>query len=137
MQYFQIDAPIQFQELVDTMRKLMMNELKQVDQFVSFKQIIGGARETAMEQLFIDALASAGTRNTLALFVEKVMKEQVPVEKAIQALLAFPNLPAPSDSQVKLIQQLCQSGVAEKSAQLKQACWLTFGTLLNIIIKIT
>ena len=110
-----------------------MDELKIVDRSASSRHIGGSSGNgQAVEQLYIDALAIAGTRNTIALLAEKIMEEKVPLEKAIQAVMALSNLPAPSDSQVELIQKLCQSGISEKSAQLKQACWLTFGTLMPI-----
>ena len=118
------------------MRKLSMDELKIVDRSASSRHIGGSSGNGQAEQLYIDALAIAGTRNTIALLAEKIMEEKVPLEKAIQAVMALSNLPAPSDSQVELIQKLCQSGISEKSAQLKQACWLTFGMLmpLNFIL---
>jgi hypothetical protein len=52
-------------------------------------------------------------------------------EKAAQTLNSLQGLPAPSDSQVKMVQRLCQSEVTRRSPALKQSCWLTLGGMIN------
>jgi len=128
----EIEAPIQLQRLVEILRMCSADELKKIDRSTSSgSHIERNEKKEMAEQFFVDALAIAGTRNTIALLVEKILAKEITPEKAAEALRSLRNLPAPSDSQVKLVQRLCHSEVAERYEQLKQACWLTFGSMIN------
>lgn len=63
-----------------------MDELQQVDAAVSSGRI--GKDGQIARQFFIDALAISGTRNTVALFVEKILRREILEGKAAQALKA-------------------------------------------------
>lgn len=128
----EVEAPLQLQQLAENLRKFSMNELKQIDRAVSSRHVAGSnSGGQTIEQLYVDAIAIAGTRNTIALLVEKIRNQEISTTKSSQSLIALQNLPAPSDLQVKLIQKLCQSEVCQTSKQLKQACWLVFGAMVN------
>lgn len=51
--------------------------------------------------------------------------------KAVTALKALHGLPAPSKLQVDTVLALCQTWAVKESAPLKQACWLTFGSMVS------
>ena len=123
---------------------LSMSELKQLDKKIGAKAMLSGhfnsaAAKVAQRQFFLDALANAGTRNTVALFVEKIILDSdsengVDAFKAAQSLLSLQGLPTPSESIIASVQKLAKSDVvaAKKSASpLKQAAWLVFGALVN------
>jgi hypothetical protein len=130
----EIEAPIQLQRLVETLRMCDMQELKQIDQATSSRHSASGSQSEKKEmanQFFADALAMAGTRNTIALLVEKILENDISASKAAQTLRSLQGLPAPSDSQVKMVERLCHSEQCQRSDALKQACWLTFGNMIN------
>lgn len=130
----EIEVPIQLQRLVETLRMCSQEELKQIDRAVSNQQRNnnnGNSEKQTAEQFFIDALAIAGTRNTIATLVEKILAKEMSEAKAAQTLKSLQGLPAPSDAQVKMVERLCQSEVAHRSPALKQSCWLTLGNMIN------
>lgn len=57
-------------------------------------------RDGKIVQLFADALAIAGTRNTIQMLSQIISKGELRGNKAAQALKSLSGLPAPSDKQV-------------------------------------
>jgi hypothetical protein len=51
--------------------------------------------------------------------------------KAASALKSLQGLPAPSDSQVKILERLCLNEIAHRNVYLKQSCWLALGSMIN------
>lgn len=125
---FQIEAPIQLQRAVEALRMLSMDELKQVDRTVSTYAPFGAE---VGEQFFADTLAIAGTRNSVALLVQKIIEGKIRTPKSAQVLASLQGSPAPSFAILQSIQKLALSEVVQKSGQLKQSAWLLFGALLN------
>ena len=125
---------------------LSMSELKQLDKKIGAKAMLSGhfnsaGAKVAQRQFFLDALANAGTQNTVALFVEKIIldldsdsENGVDAFKAAQSLLSLQGLPTPSESIIASVQKLAKSDVVaakKSSSPLKQAAWLVFGALIN------
>jgi hypothetical protein len=130
----EVDAPIQLQKLVNLLRMLSVNDLKQVERSIkssSSGQSLSQSAQQKAEMIFADALAIAGTRNTIVLLTQKILNKDLTEIKAAQALKALTGLPAPSDSQIKSVLHLCESELVHRSAPLRQTCWLTFGAITN------
>jgi hypothetical protein len=66
----QIEAPIQLHRLVEALRQCSMEELKQIDRAVASGRKDQQRDMQTDEKFLIDALAIAGTRNTIAALVE-------------------------------------------------------------------
>jgi len=139
--------------LVKAMRRCSVDELRQVESKVQEKlqnqantneEVTNKQKQQIATDLFADALTIAATRNTIALMAEKIENSDtgdqqngkaISEVKAVQLLTVLgrgAGLPAPSDAQVDSILSLCKSGKIQKSESgLKQACWLTFGTMVG------
>ena len=63
-----------------------MDELKQIDAAMASGRI--GKDGQIAQQFFIDALVISGTRNTVALLVEKILRREILEGKAAQTLKA-------------------------------------------------
>jgi hypothetical protein len=129
-QGIEVEAPLQLQRLVDVLRMCSVEELEQIHRSTTNGRLNAEEKQKAT-QILIDALAIAGTRNTIKVLVEKIQNKEVSTAKAVHALKTLAGLPAPSDSQVQMVMSLCQNEIAQRSQPLKQSCWLTAGAMIN------
>ncbi|KAI1721942.1 lipoprotein amino terminal region domain-containing protein [Ditylenchus destructor] len=141
------------ERLVKVMRVCSKDELAQIEsktqerlaQAKSDAEFVVGQKQQIATDLFVDALAVAATRNTIALMTDKIQKSEqgdqengkaISEAKAVQLLTVLgrgAGLPAPSDSQVDSVLSLCKSEKVQNSENgLKQVCWLTFGTMVKV-----
>lgn len=126
---------VKLQRLVEVLRMCTQPELKSI-----FKQLgddqqssqrAGPDQQKKAEKILYDALAIAGTRNTIKELVDRIQKTELSPEQAVHALKQLSNLPAPSDKQADIVLNLCKSELAHRFKNLKQACWLTFGSMVG------
>ncbi|KAH7729940.1 VIT-2 protein [Aphelenchoides avenae] len=132
-QHIETDASLQLSRLVDVLRMSTVSELNKIWKTLGRGNTglaLKSEEQDKLEQVFQDALAIAGTRNTIHILVEKIMNGEIPTEKAVQAMKSLAGVPAPSDKQVKEIERLCKSDLSRSSAPLKQSCWLAYGNLV-------
>lgn len=111
-------------ELVQVLRYCTVDELKRIQSDTTPKT----------EEWFADGLAVAGTRNTLQLLVERIQKGEFKELKIAQLLKIIgrgSGLPAPSDRIADIILSLCKNEKVQQSKMLKQACWLSFGSIVG------
>lgn len=85
------ESALRLPRLVELLRTCSVKELKDIIQRVDRKG----------QEILLDALSIAATRNTIHVLAEKIMKREIPTPKAIQSLKALSGVPAPSDKQVK------------------------------------
>uniref|UniRef100_A0A183C9B1 Vitellogenin n=1 Tax=Globodera pallida TaxID=36090 RepID=A0A183C9B1_GLOPA len=123
-------APVQQQRLVEMLRMCTQQELKQVEQQQCSSKATAQQAEQC-KQIVANALAQCGTLNCVTELAKKIKTKQVSKANAVQALLALNQLPAPSDSILDEMEQLCQSEAVQNNQMIKQSCWLTFGALVN------
>lgn len=115
--------------LVHIMRMATVSGLKKLRECASKVQKF----TTVAHELFVNALALSGTRNSIALLVDMIEQHEIDETKISQVLKIIGSgsgLPAPSESQVDLVLRLYKSNVL-KSSSLKHTCWLTFGTMVG------
>jgi hypothetical protein len=132
----EVEVQIQLQRLAELLRMCSVEELKNVQALLSrsqqgSNQQRGDIEQQKVEHIFADALAIAGTRNTIYMLVEKILNHQISPTKAAQTLNGLNGLPAPSDAQVDQVLRLCKNEICHRSAALKQSCWLTFGAMVG------
>lgn len=128
-------ASLEYQRLIELIRMSSVDELKQLE-----KKIASISRIAV--ELFTDVLASAASRNSLKVLFEQIQSEKINDFKAIIALKIIgrgSGLPAISEAQVDILLELCNSNFFEKSSKfmLKQACWLTFGSMVRELNELT
>ncbi|KAI1715752.1 lipoprotein amino terminal region domain-containing protein [Ditylenchus destructor] len=116
---------------IELLRICSMPELKQIhEQIAEIRQSSPVVQKKA-HQILADCLALAGTRNTIQMLTEKILSRDLDNQQAFQSLRQLNNLPAPSDKQADIVLRTCQHEVVHRSKALKQACWLTFGSMVG------
>nr|CAD2167522.1 unnamed protein product [Meloidogyne enterolobii] len=120
---------IDLSRLVNKMRMCSYEELKQIEQNAK-NQNEEKQQKVAMD-VFVDSLATSGTRNTVKLLAEIIENEEIDENKAAYAINQLKNLPIPSNSILKQVKQLAQNVNVQNKPTVRQAAWLTFGALVN------
>jgi hypothetical protein len=126
------DVSIQ-QALVELLRMCSQQELKDAKAALGLstnEQQIDSTQQK-LNDILADALAAAGTKNTIEALVKMIYAQQIQGVKASQALKNLNGLPAPSDPQADLIMNLCKHDVSKQNTALQQSCWLTFGSMVG------
>ncbi|CAK5111849.1 unnamed protein product [Meloidogyne enterolobii] len=111
------------------MRMCSYEELKQIEQ--NAKDQDGEKQQKVAMDVFVDSLATSGTRNTVKLLAEIIENEEIDENKAAYAINQLKNLPIPSNSILKQDKQLAQNVNVQNKPTVRQAAWLTFGALVN------
>lgn len=124
---------VQIQRLAELLRMCTMTELKNIQETLRSQQQQGrsDAEQQKQEHILADALAIAGTRNTIEALAQQILTGKLQPAKAAQTLKALQGLPAPSDDQVMIISNLCANELVNRNPALKQSCWLTFGQMVG------
>ncbi|CAK5111880.1 unnamed protein product [Meloidogyne enterolobii] len=120
---------IDLSRLVNKMRMCSYEELKQIEQNAK-DQNEEKQQKVAMD-VFVDSLATSGTRNTVKLLAEIIENEVIDENKAAYAINQLKNLPIPSNSILKQVKQLAQNVNVQNKPAVRQAAWLIFGALVN------
>uniref|UniRef100_A0A1I8BPT6 Vitellogenin domain-containing protein n=1 Tax=Meloidogyne hapla TaxID=6305 RepID=A0A1I8BPT6_MELHA len=120
---------INLNRLVDKLRMCRYEDLKQIEQ--NAKNQNGEKSQKTATDVFVDSLATCGTRNCVKLLAEIIENEEVDENKAAFAINQLKNLPIPSNSILKQVKQLCQNVNVQNKPTVRQAAWLTFGALVN------
>ncbi|KAK0399032.1 hypothetical protein QR680_002876 [Steinernema hermaphroditum] len=80
--------------------------------------------------LYVQALTSAGTYNTVKMFVDKVIENKISMSLAAQAVKTL-NIRKPSAEQVDMIVRLCETSDMKTLDFAYQSCWLSAGAVMN------
>jgi hypothetical protein len=138
----EVEEAVQVQRLAEVLRMCTGSELQQIHQALRNSVSNGGqqqqqngggnqAEQQKMEQILADALAIAGTRNTIKALTKQILDQHIQPAKAAQTLKNLQGLPAPSDLQAIEIMNLCKTELVNRNPALKQSCWLTFGSMVG------
>uniref|UniRef100_A0A914S4H0 Vitellogenin domain-containing protein n=1 Tax=Parascaris equorum TaxID=6256 RepID=A0A914S4H0_PAREQ len=85
--------------------------------------------------ILVDALAVAGTKNTIEVLVEKIEQRRISTLKAAVAMKSLVNVKVVSEKQIDLIFRLCKKDLCEGDLLLKQSCFLTVSGMINALCK--
>jgi len=126
------EATLVYTRLVDFLRMCTIEDLKTI--YMNVKE--GSSRFTDAEQrkakdILIDALANAGTHNTVKVLAEKITKGDIEPARATRAIYQLKSLPAVSEKLIKILTDVCESEVCERHGSCSQVCWLNVGTLMG------
>jgi hypothetical protein len=126
------EATVTFTRIVELTRMCTVEELKQVYSKISRgSEKLSETEQIKAEDIFTDAMSQAGTRNTIQVLVEKILRNEIESTRAVRAITNLKGVPAPSEKQVEILLRLCNSEVAARSQPLKQTCWLTTGAIVG------
>ncbi|GMT05795.1 hypothetical protein PENTCL1PPCAC_27969, partial [Pristionchus entomophagus] len=82
-----------------------------------------------MRDIFIDALALAGSHNTIEHLVEKIRAREISSIKAATLLKQLVDIRVSSEKIVDSLVSLCKD--SKRDSLVRQSCWLTAGALMN------
>jgi len=122
------EATLKLQHAVELMRMCSMQEIDQI-----YREVVESKEHEL--NIFMDICAIAGTHNTIKFLIEKIVKEDITSTKAVVILRQLSSPFAVSEKQVDNVLRLCRHNVAEKSGPLRQACWLTAGSMIGELCK--
>jgi len=131
----QEEAPRQFARLVKVMRLLKRSEIEKV--FADFVKQSPFTKEesTKVKSLVIDALALAGTKDTVYFLVDKIERKQISTLRAALVLRKFTQIRTVSEHMIEKVWQLTKTERCEENKIVCQGAMLTVGSMLNAICK--
>ncbi|KAI6209112.1 hypothetical protein M3Y96_00186500 [Aphelenchoides besseyi] len=146
---YEMDSAINFNRLVTVVRQSSVKDLRAIEDLVRAGAQSGNNRddcwckscneqcEEHAKSLFLDSLAVAGTRNSLYVLAEKIVKQDVSTSKAVQTLQTFvANQHSPSSQQIDILERIMKHEVAHRSRALKQTAVLSYGSAVGAICQI-
>jgi hypothetical protein len=129
------EAPRQFARLVKVMRTMQRSEIEQI--FTQFVKQSPFTKEESqkVQSLVIDALALAGTKDTLYFLVEQIERKQISALRAALVLRKFTQIRTVSEQMIEKVWSLTKGGRCEENKMVCQGAMLTVGSMLNAICK--
>jgi len=126
------EATVTYSRMVELLRMCSQEELRQVYSRIQDSN----SRWTEHEQLraqeiLVDALANAGTLNTIKVLADKILRKEIEPARATRALIQLKDLPAPSEKIVKILTDVCENEICNRHGPCRQVCWLNVGTLMG------
>lgn len=131
----QEETPHYFSRLVTILRMLTRSELHQVHEtFVegqhgSFTQ----EEQKKAKDFVISAMALAGTHDATAHLVQKIRERKISPLTAAFVIRQLQSTRVVSEQMIQQLLSLARDQVTQEHHQLKQAIWLTIGSLSNAI----
>ncbi len=128
------EAPRQLARLVKVLRMCTEQELEKIHHdFFDRAEKIETEHHQKVKDILADAMALAGTKNTIKHLVEKTKERKVHPVKAAIALKALVNTRVVSEKQIEMVMELCKHQVSQRSPILRQSCYLTVGSMINAL----
>uniref|UniRef100_A0AC34RAH4 Vitellogenin domain-containing protein n=1 Tax=Panagrolaimus sp. JU765 TaxID=591449 RepID=A0AC34RAH4_9BILA len=121
------ETTLKMQQLVELVRMCSVKDLNKIHSEIQESEIQNG--------LLIDALAVAGTRNTIHFLIKEIRGQKMSAAKSVQVFQQLSGLPAPSTKQIDMVLDLCKSELVQDSVALSQSCWLTAGSMIGEICR--
>jgi len=130
-----MESPRYFTRLVKVFRIHKREELEQVwESFVKSTPTDFTVEEYAkLKSVIVDAMAFAGTKETVFFLVDKIEKLQIDPIMAVLTLKAFTQIRVVSQEMIERLIRLAESETCRRSFFLKQTSWLTVGSLINAL----
>jgi len=137
---YEMNSALNFHKIVEVIRQSTRNEIQRIEQVMiqvaKEQQGDQQSNEKLAKTLFLDALASAATQNSLKVLEHKITKREISAVKAVQLLKIYTSSAhSPSTSQADLLEKIAKSDVAQQSKPLQQAAWLSFGQIVGAICQ--
>ncbi|GMT35089.1 hypothetical protein PFISCL1PPCAC_26386 [Pristionchus fissidentatus] len=120
----ELSATHEMGRLVTILRLATKGEIKRMHE-----EICESRSDSKMKDLFYDALAMAGSFNTVEHLIERISKSEVSPLKAASLLKQFTNIRVPSEKMIDSLVSMCRE--KRSDPMVRQSCWLTVGALVN------
>uniref|UniRef100_A0A914CNF1 Vitellogenin n=1 Tax=Acrobeloides nanus TaxID=290746 RepID=A0A914CNF1_9BILA len=125
------DATRQFTHLVAILRLCSKNDIQQIHKELFMSTDFDDKSQQFVKEILADALAVAGTKNTIDHLVEKIEAAEISSSKAARTLEKLYKLRLTSAEMIKPIWKLCEKEVARKNENLKRSCYLAWSAMVN------
>jgi hypothetical protein len=138
---YEMDSALNFHKIVEVVRQSTVKEIKTLEQVMTqvsteHQGDQPQSSEKLAKTLFLDALASAATQNSLKVLEQKIQQGEVSAAKAVQLLKIYTaSMHSPSTRQADLLEKIAKSSIAQQSKPLQQAAWLSFGQILGALCQ--
>jgi hypothetical protein len=130
------EAPRQLARLVKVLRMCTEQEIEKIHrEFFDNSDKIEKEHHQKVKDILVDAMALAGTKNTIKHLVEKTKERKVHPIKAAVALKALVNTRIVSEKQIQIVMDLCKHQVSQRSPVLRQSCYLTVGSMIKALCQ--
>lgn len=129
-----LETPRVFLRLVTILRMLTKPEVEQVfTRYYKNPSVVGVSPEEVkfIRDVLPNVLALAGTEPTISVLVKKIETREITPLRAAAALRQLPLARVVSQKTVNHVKELCRLPVIESRFTLKQACYLSLGSLIN------
>lgn len=123
---YQLEQNHQFARLVEVLRVSTKDEVKKISNEVDSLE-----EKEKLRQLFIDALAVAGTKNTIEYLSEMIVEREISQMHAARLIKSLASIRNPSEQIVEQLLTLSKEDAVARSPILKQSVLLTTGAVLN------
>ncbi|TMS38312.1 hypothetical protein L596_005068 [Steinernema carpocapsae] len=121
---------LRYATLVEVFRTMKMDDLE------SLYEKLPEIDAQFTKDLYFNLLASAGTRNTLKVLVEKTLAGKANIDELIAQVLKTINVRKPSEKQIDEVLRLCRHEILKTHQDAFQSCWLSAGSMANKWVKI-
>jgi len=131
------EAPRQFARLVKVLRMLKREEIEQCHQrfFQGTPEEFTREDHKIIKNLLPDAVAQCGTRSCVKHLIHIIKNNQVSGFKASMLIRKLIDIRVVSEEMINEIFELSKEGVSQDNEPLRQACYLTTGSLLNALCE--
>uniref|UniRef100_A0A7E4V4P0 Vitellogenin domain-containing protein n=1 Tax=Panagrellus redivivus TaxID=6233 RepID=A0A7E4V4P0_PANRE len=118
-----------FSQLVQLLRRSRKTELANVhdDLYAEGDQLT--------KDLLVDAIATAGTKNSLDLLFQMIAKKELTTSKAASAVSKLVNLPLVSNDMLNAFEKLMKTSAVTSNAHLHRTCKLVYGGMISAMCR--
>ncbi|GMT24476.1 hypothetical protein PFISCL1PPCAC_15773, partial [Pristionchus fissidentatus] len=123
----ELAATHEMARIVSILRLATKQEIRKMHEIICESSEHKESELAQMKDIFTDALALAGTFNTVEHLVEKMEKKEVTPMKTSVLIKQLTSIRVPSEEIIDSLVSFCKKS---KSVE-RQSCWLTVGSLMN------
>lgn len=132
----QEEAPRQYLRLVKILRMLKLSQLEEIhSSFFSQAGPFTPEQHLKIKNLLVDALADAGTKDSISHLVRKIKNKEISPIRAAVSIKSLINCRVVSKEMIEEMMDLAESPVCQKNWFLKQSVYLTMGSMINALCQ--
>jgi hypothetical protein len=128
-------APYYFDRLVTFCRILKRQEIERIWKkfFVDVPEDFTPEEHKKIQNMIVDAMAFAGTKENVFFLIQKIKSRQIPPFMASMAIKSFTNIRVVSKEMIQELLNLAEMEFVQRHFFLKQSVFLTAGSLMNAL----
>ncbi|KAE9553920.1 hypothetical protein FO519_002846 [Halicephalobus sp. NKZ332] len=122
-------------QLVSILRLASKADIEQIHNELFLSTSFEGRNKHFVQEILADALAIAGTKNTLDHLYKKIQAKEITPLKASATLSKLMNLRLISNDMTQEMMKLCKSNYVQEHTTLKRTCFMTYGAMVNAMCR--